>query len=256
MKIKMITHTLLALIIAYSLKLYANEIVSCPQVQATSPYKNSHIKNNYPLNPMGSALPDKEKRTTKFKIAYHTKGLEYENACQLDIRLTMLDQYIEQLKLLYPHLYLADQDPLLESYRAHALEMLSKPKAYGEAIDQCFAETLQRWSSCGGRFAQTAREMKKNANKLRVQAMTSVFFVTNSTGGNIWAAGLASTDQRSMFAVTSSIFGNTKNLPYVNTFKNIVCWEMGNNFAMNMGYYPRSLKGEVGFQSPCKILKK
>ncbi len=167
-----------------------------------------------------------------------------------------MENYLSDLKLKYPGIYQGDEHPLLTAYRNHALTMILTPKAYGDAIDRCFSETIKRWNQCGGKFAKTAREMKRNARELKIQVMPSAFFVTGSTGGNIWAAGMADTDGRTIFAMTSAIQGNSTGAPYINTFENLVCWEIGNNFAYNMGYYPQTLVQEIGFQSPCKLLKK
>lgn len=234
-----------------------SELSKCSSDEGSAPYKSKEILRLYPVKPTGGLSSDFIKKSPKYRIRYHSGGIEFRNSCIANQRLKNVDNYISSLVLQYPHLYTDTEDSLLIAYKEHMTQLLSEPRAIGKIIDSCFQQTIQRWNKCRGRFSRTAKKVYRERNKLRVQVMPSAFLVKYTTGGlNTWAAGASMTDMRSIFTMISTIGGNRSGAPFIHSLESLVCWEMGNTFGMHMNYYPTTLKGEIGFQSPCYVLRK
>ena len=214
------------------------------------PYRDYSITKHSDSTPFGPATSDRIRKSKKFGISYHTKGMAYQNACVQKMRLNAIEAYILEKQ------QLGVSEHVLADFRNQATELVSNPNAIGDVVDSCFTQTFQRWYQCGGAYEKTAKLMNRNREKLQVQIMEAPFFVRNSTGGNIWAAGMASIDKRSLFAMVSTISSTYSNNYYVRSMESLVCWELGNTFGLNHGAQPRTLTQEIGFQVPCTFYKK
>lgn len=213
-------------------------------------FRSQYIKKLYPIKPMGLPARDRVLRSRKFGIPYHSNGFEYRNACVTQARINAIESYISYK--------IAKENPdpqIIEEYRSHAYALVNTPRAISDIVDRCFAKMRSQWKSCGGKYAQTARLMTRIRKELKVQVMPAPFWVTNSTGGSLWAAGMASNDQRSIFASVSMIGRTANGGHFTHSLESLVCWEMGNLFGTNHGKNPHSLAQEVGFQIPCQFYK-
>jgi|GEM_PF-6465774 len=228
---------------------------SCPKLRKPDkPFNSRSVGAFYTLtpNPIGATAPDKIQRSRQFGIAYHSRGLEYVNACQSSLRAESLEAYLQFKKTSENA-----SDESLAEFKAHSEVLIYQPRAISDIVDRCFSKIRQQWLQCGGKYAKTARHMTRIRKELRVQIMPNAFMAFNTTGGQkIWVAGLASTDGRSIFASTSTLSRNSSGVHYVRSLESLVCWELGNNFAMNHGTYARTLSQELGFQVPCEFYKK
>jgi len=223
----------------------------CASGKINEPFDDSSIGRNYPVYPMGIAKPDHTRRSPRFGILYHSNGIEFGNHCIKNYRVAAIERYITEKRLT------GLLTPEVENdFRLQATALVSDPNAVGKIIDKCFADISQKWKKCGRRYDDTAREMFRMRSQLRVQIMPTAFWVTGSTGGNLWAAGMASTDKISIFARSTALKIGGNQQYFVHTLESLVCWELGNNFAMNHGRWAHSLESELGFQVPCEFFRK
>lgn len=228
---------------------------ACPSPRKPDrPFGSRSVGRFYDLkpNPIGTSAPDKIKRSRMFGIAYHSRGMEYSSACESSLRAEALEDYLQ-----YKKVYENASDQSLAEFKAHSEVVVYQPRAISDIVDRCFEKIRQQWLNCGGKYSKTARYMSGIREELNVQIMPTAFIVFNSTGGpKIWAAGMASLDLRTIFAATSTLSLSPSGTHYIRSLESVVCWELGNNFAMNHGKYARSLTQELGSQVPCQFYKK
>jgi hypothetical protein len=215
----------------------------CFSFYGSAPFTSRYITKLDRTFPLGASTSTYPKRTLDHNIIYHTRGMEYQDECTLEKRLEAIKKYTETAPKRNPKLTTQQ----ISDYRHHAEMLVSTPDAFGDAIDRCFDSIKEKWLSCGGKYAQTANYMERIKSQLRVQVMPSYFFVSASTGGAIWVAGMADLDKRTIFAIVPHLHSKG----YIRTFESLVCWEMGNTFGLNANHFPKTLSQEIGFQSPC-----
>jgi hypothetical protein len=219
-----------------------------PPLFKKPPFWSKYIVGFNLERPFGRATDDSIKRSPIYNIQYHTRGIEYQNRCNLKEKLQALERYIAKVerKANPPSRALVDQ------YRRHATELVSKPGVFGEMIDRCFKEISDKWRGCGGRYYKLATYMSRISRSLKVQIMSSTFYLSNSIAGPLWAGGMSSPDKRSIFAIASRFSSQNT---FIGTSESFICWELGNIFAFNMNYIPKILSTEVGHRRPCDIIK-
>ncbi len=136
----------------------------------------------------------------------------------------------------------------VDTFTKYAGKMIHDPNDIGRQIDLAY-EVLQRhWASCGGWAAQTAAQSW--AGHFYATAEPSTWYECGTTAGCAWIGGLTAGNR--IFAANMYV-GHLENPAhaYLNTFYDLIKWEMGNAFGIVGGYYPNTVDQEIGSQSPC-----
>lgn len=120
---------------------------------------------------------------------------------------------------------------------------------FGRAIDEAISETTERFKSCGSAYAVALKRVKL---KIVIRDTIWQLSTPNFSG---WVAGeskllnyrehLYQVDAVCIFAVAST--------GQLVEARSMLKYEVGNAFALDLGYRPTSMDQEVGNRRPCDV---
>jgi hypothetical protein len=135
---------------------------------------------------------------------------------------------------------------LVEPFQDFALEMTQDKDTVPRWIDEAWREIKDRWTECGGAWAEAARSIDPKSIHIIVEDRP--FWMPQY---QIYASGTTDgTAIRVVNVTTARLFTNADEA-YLIRLPELLRWEIGNTFQVRAFGYPGSVAAEIGGASPC-----
>jgi len=170
-----------------------------------------------------------DKLTPRYGIRYNARGYDKAKAKKVTKTARWLERH--------------DMESIVPEFQDYANQMALESQI-PEWIDSAWDVIKEKWTSCGGTYADAARRF--NLRSLYVKVEPVPFYVPE---WKLYAAGM--TDGHIIRAV--NVWADVeKGTNWLRKFSDLMEWEIGNALMLSSSIkWDGTIKGEIGNKSPC-----